>query len=45
MYLSSIHTPYIVLSIFVLVVVTTVTNGDRNLLTSASDSGNYSTAK
>ncbi|XP_052060853.1 ryncolin-2-like [Mytilus californianus] len=36
MYQSSMHTPFIMLSIFVLVV---VTNADRHFLTSTSDSG------
>ncbi|XP_052060850.1 ryncolin-1-like isoform X1 [Mytilus californianus] len=39
MYQSSIHTPFILLSIFVLIVVITITNANRNLLTSTSDSG------
>ncbi|XP_076109363.1 ryncolin-2-like [Mytilus galloprovincialis] len=39
MYHSIVHTPFILLSIFVLVVVIAITNADRNLLTSTSESG------
>ncbi|XP_076106123.1 ryncolin-2-like [Mytilus galloprovincialis] len=39
MYHSIVHTPFILLSIFVLEVVMTIRNADRNLLTTTSDSG------
>ncbi|VDI41721.1 Hypothetical predicted protein [Mytilus galloprovincialis] len=39
MYQSIVHTPFILLSIFVLEVVMTIRNADRNLLTTTSDSG------